>query len=214
MSAELVDALIAAVDDAHRADARVLAFRGDGRNFSAGFDFGDVDRASEGDLLLRFVRIETLLSNVAASPCVTVALAHGRNFGAGVDLVAACRRRIASSDATFRMPGLRFGLVLGSRRFAAIVGPVRAGTILERARAFDASEARAIGFVDEVVEPADWPAVIAEASTTADDLDGPTRAALYDALRTDDRDADLAALTRSASRPGLKERIARYLAAS
>ena len=122
LSAGLVEALIAAVDRAQAEQARAIVFQGEGRNFSAGFDFGDWESQSEGDLLLRFVRIEMLLQRVAATPCLTVALAHGRNFGAGVDLFGACKWRLAAPEASFRMPGLKFGLVLGTRRFAALVG--------------------------------------------------------------------------------------------
>ena len=99
LSAELVERLIDAVGEAHASDARVLVFRGEGKNFSAGFDFADVETQSEGDLLLRFVRIETLLQTVASSPCATIGFAQGRNFGAGVDLLAVCRTRVATSDA-------------------------------------------------------------------------------------------------------------------
>jgi enoyl-CoA hydratase len=214
LSAELVEALIAGVDDAHRADAELLVFRGDGKNFSAGFDFTDVETHSEGDLLLRFVRIETLLQTVWTSPCLTIGLAHGRNFGAGVDLFAACQRRVCAPDATFRMPGLKFGLVLGTRRFADLVGPARAGAILQDARTFDAAEAHAMGFVDTIVETSRWSDTIDVIRGSAGALDLASRSALYDALRPDHGDADLAALVRSAARPGLKDRIARYLAAA
>lgn len=213
LSADLVEAIVSGVDEAHRADADVLVFRGDGKNFSAGFDFTDVERQSEGELLLRFVRIETLLQTVWNSPCLTVALAHGRSFGAGVDLFAACRQRIAAPDASFRMPGLKFGLVLGSRRFADLVGSTRASAILQEARVIDAVEGHAMGFVDAVVEDSAWPEALDAARDIARSLDRPTRSALYHALRSDHGDADLAALTRSAARPGLKDRIARYLSA-
>ena len=122
LSSELVDALIEAVADAHARGARLLVFKGEGKNFSAGFDFGNLEESTDGDLLLRFVRVESLLHMVATSPCATLALAHGRNFGAGVDLFGACRRRYCTSAATFRMPGLKFGIVLGTRRFASLVG--------------------------------------------------------------------------------------------
>jgi len=71
--------------------------------------------------VLRFVRIEMLLQAVATSPARTVALAHGKVFGAGADLFACCHHRIAAAGTTFRMPGLKFGLMLGTRRFAASV---------------------------------------------------------------------------------------------
>jgi len=212
LSAELVEALIEKVREAEAQNAALLVFRGEGRNFSAGFDFGGIEQASDADLLQRFVRMETLLQLVARSPCLTLALAHGRNFGAGVDLIAACRWRIATFDASFRMPGLKFGIVLGTRRFAGIVGVERARGILETARSFDATEAQAIGFLKGIAEVEAWPAQVAQARDAAQSLPDHARRALYETLSHDNADADLAALVRSASEPGLGERIRGYLA--
>ena len=214
LSSELVEALIAAVAEAEASAVPVLVFRGAGRNFSAGFDFSDFEQQSEGDLLLRFVRIEMLLQAVARSSCLTVGLAQGRNFGAGVDLLAACRWRIAAPQATFRMPGLGFGLVLGTRRFAAIVGREKAREILEGLRTFDAEAAHAMGFVRAVAPHEEWPTVVAEAEATAASLSIESRRLLHQALDPGSDDADLAALARSAAAPGIKQRIRVYLARS
>lgn len=213
LSAELVEALIAAVDAAPAQGAEVIVLRGEGRNFSAGFDFGDWEAQSEGDLLLRFVRIETLLQRVAASPCLTVGLAHGRNFGAGVDLFGACKWRVAAPDAAFRMPGLKFGLVLGTRRFAALVGAERARAILEQASVFDAGQAHRDGFVSHLAAPDSWPDLERQAAQAAGALTGAARARLYAALSAEQPDIDLARLVRSAAEPGLKARVAAYLQA-
>lgn len=212
LSSSLVEALIAAVEEAHAARVPVLAFEGRGRNLSAGFDFGDYESQSEGELVLRLVRIETLLQSIARSPSLTVAFAHGRNFGAGVDLFAACRWRIATADAAFRMPGLGFGLVLGTRRFAAIVGRDTAREVLESLATFDAARGKEMGFVRRIAPREDWPAILGEAVTTARTLSPESRAGLHGALDPQTHDADLADLVRSASAPGLKARIARYLA--
>jgi enoyl-CoA hydratase/carnithine racemase len=212
LSAELVEALHAAVAQAGSAGVPVLAFRGNGRNLSAGFDFAGFEDQSEGDLLLRFVRIEQLLQAIARSPCLTVALAHGRNFGAGVDLFAACRWRIAAPDATFRMPGLGFGLVLGTRRFAAIVGRDKAREVLEELQTFDAAAARAMGFVRATAPAHEWSALIVQAVEAAAKLEPENRAALYRTLDSASHDADLADLARSAAAPGIKARIRAYLA--
>lgn len=211
LSGELVEALIDAVDAAHAQHVPLLVFQGEGKNFSAGFDFTGYETQSEGDLLLRMVRIETLLQRVAGSPSLTVAWAHGRNFGAGVDLYAACKLRYCSPDASFRMPGLKFGLVLGTRRFRNIVGAANALSILGSARSFDAPEAERIGFVTQATAEAEWPGLRQHAADTATALDAPTRAALYGVLDTNAPDADMAALVHSASRPGLKARIQQYL---
>ena len=213
LSADLVEALLAAVADAEAAGARVLAFKGNGRNFSAGFDFGGFEEQSEADLLQRFVRIELLLQAIARSSCLTVALAHGRNFGAGVDLFAACRWRIAAPEATFRMPGLAFGIVLGTRRFAAIVGRDNAREILEGLLTFDAARALQTGFARRIAPADEWPPAIAAAGDAARCLSDASRARLYGALDTGSDDADLADLVRSAAAPGLKQRIRDYLGA-
>jgi enoyl-CoA hydratase/carnithine racemase len=213
LSAELVEALIAALDQAESQGAKLIVLKGEGKNFSAGFDFGDWQTQSEGDLLLRFVRIETLLQRLAASPCLTVALAHGRNFGAGVDLFGACKWRISAPDATFRMPGLKFGLVLGTRRFAALVGAERARAVLEQAATFSAEEALRDGFASRLAPVPEWPEVEQQAGEAAGALTDASRIQLYAALSLETPDADLARLVRSAAAPGLKDRIAAYLQA-
>ena len=213
LSRGLVDALIAAVGEAEREGARVLAFRGEGRNFSAGFDFAGFEDQSEAELAQRFVRIELLLQAVARAPCLTVGFAHGRNFGAGADLFAACRWRIAAPGCTFRMPGLAFGVVLGTRRFASLVGRERARAVLEDLQTFDADAAMAMGFATRTAGQDEWDSVLAQAQATAARLPDAARAALYRTLDGEGYDRDLADLVRSVSAPGLKDRIRGYLAA-
>lgn len=212
LSSAMVEGLIEALAEAEAARVPVVAFQGEGRNLSAGFDFGGYEQQGEGELLLRFVRIETLLQSIARSPCLTVGFAHGRNFGAGVDLFAACRWRVAAPGSTFRMPGLAFGLVLGTRRFAAIVGRDRAREILEGLVTFESERARELGFATRIAPAEEWPALREEAIAAARMLPAASRDALQRALDPGTADADLADLVRSASAPGLKERIGAYLA--
>ncbi|MGF6768412.1 enoyl-CoA hydratase [Paraburkholderia sp. GAS199] len=213
LSADLVDALLDGLDAAAREAVPVLTLRGEGRCFSAGFDMNGVEQQSEGDLLLRFVRIEMLLQRIAASPCFTIALSHGRNFGAGVDLIGACNLRVAAPGSTFRMPGLKFGLVLGTARFARIVGHQAAKRILETAETFDADRASALGFIERIASPEDHDAIVAEVVDRVSALPPESRALLHQALDAETPDADLAALVRSAAAPGLHQRIEAYLQA-
>jgi enoyl-CoA hydratase/carnithine racemase len=215
LSASLVEALSREVEAAYADGTRLLVLRGNGKNFSAGFDFGGFDGQSEGDLVLRFIRLEQLLQAVNHAPFDTLALAHGRNFGAGVDLIGSCARRVATGDATFRMPGLRFGLVLGSRVFASRVGNARARDVLQASKTFNAEEGAAWGFVTTIAAQDAWAGIVDDAAKVAADL-SPQGAARLFRVTTDasHRDADLAELVRSASVPGLKQRIGDYLAAS
>lgn len=204
LGVELVEALHAALDGVeHDATLERLVLRGEGRHFCTGLDLSDLEACSDGDLLQRLVRIETLLARLWHAPWQTVALAHGRCWGAGADLFAVCETRLAAPDTTFRFPGAQFGLVLGTRRLAERVGVDRARHLVGAGGEWTADAALAAGLataVGEAVPP----------STTAVDRD--TAAALRAATRADLRDADLAALVRSAARPGLRARIAAYLA--
>ena len=86
---ELVEALISAAEAAIADPAvHTLVLRGAGRHFCTGLDLSDLATLSDGDLLLRLVRIETLLALLWHAPIRTVALAHGRTWGAGADLFA------------------------------------------------------------------------------------------------------------------------------
>lgn len=212
LDAELVEALIDALEQARISGVDALVLRGEGKNFCAGFDFSGFESVSEGDLLWRFVRIEQLLQMLHALPMLTVALAHGKNFGAGVDLMAACKHRVASPDATFRMPGLKFGLVLGTRRLAALVGAERARQIQQVAQTLDAASALSVGLVSDVQDVDSWDGLISEQVQAACALSPDARASLYRVLRVDTDDQDLADLVRSVLKPGLKQRIANYRA--
>ena len=210
LDAALVDALAAAVGTAHHDGTRLLILKGNGRHFCAGFDFSDFEEESEGDLLLRFTRIELLLQSVCHAPFATIALAQGKSFGAGVDLVLACGIRIAAPDAQFRMPGLKFGLQLGTRRLAARIGGDAARALLLTSKTFGAEEAVQKGFLHRIAAPAEWPALIAGAAADAQELSPSAAARLFAASVADTRAVDLADLVRSASEPGLKERIREY----
>lgn len=210
LSPELVEALILELDAARQSGIALIVFKGNGRNFCAGFDLSDYEEVSDGDLLLRMVRIETLLQQVAAYPGITLALADGANYGAGVDLIAACNRRHATPEALFRMPGLKFGLVLGTRRFRDIVGRSAALSILGCARAFDAKEALDLGFLHSTTPTDNWAGVVSDTLLQATALDPTARVALHSVLSSALFDNDMAELVKSASRPSLKSRIRAY----
>jgi enoyl-CoA hydratase/carnithine racemase len=212
LSAELVEALLAAVTTAAGDGTRLLVLRGEGKNFCAGFDFSDLETSSDGDVLRRLARIEILLQALYHAPMATLALAQGGTYGAGADLVACCDRRIAAPDTVFRMPGLRFGVALGTRRLAARVGADRALEIQASARSFDAAEAANIGFINAIAPAEGWGKIVND-MLARQKLDARAHAALKARVQVDSRDADMAALIHLASVPGLKDRIKAFRAA-
>jgi enoyl-CoA hydratase/carnithine racemase len=211
LSAELVDALIERVaQTCADPQAKALVIRANGAHFCTGFDLSNLATSSEGDLLQRFVRVEQLLQLLWTAPIRTIALAQGRTWGAGADIFAACEVRLCTADTTFRFPGARFGIVLGSRRLAE-----RVGTDAARRWILDGAEATAdaalkAGFATRVVNEGERAAVLAASLAQAVDRD--TGAAIRALTRKDESDRDMAELVRSASRPGLKGRIEAYVA--
>jgi enoyl-CoA hydratase len=210
LDAALVEAVRAAVVGAEDPAVRLLVLRGAGKALCTGFDVGGIEAESDASLLARFVAIELMLQAVRHAPVPTVALGHGRMFGAGADLFAACTWRIADPGARFAFPGARFGLVLGTRRLASIVGEARALALTARGQGLDAEGALGCGLATDVVAQESWDAAVAAMAGEVARVDRATALALAGAARADTRDADLAALVRSAAVPGLAGRIAAY----
>ena len=226
LSATLVEALLAALGGATSdPSVHTVLFAAAGRHFCTGFDLSGLDACSDGDLLARFVRIETLLDAVWRAPVRTAAIATGRCWGAGADLFAACDLRIAVEGASFRFPGAAFGLVLGTRRLAERVGTERAREWVAGGAEQAAEAAAAAGLASRVVaaaagahaDPGDaWPWRL-DLLGGAPAIDRDTLAAIRAASRFAGgpgadalADADLAALVRSAARPGLRARLVAY----
>jgi enoyl-CoA hydratase len=212
LSAELVEAMIAAIGVSHDDGTRLLVVRGAGAGFSGGFDFGKLDEHSDGDLALRFVRLELLLQDIWHAPFATMALAHGACYGAAADIVASCHRRIAAPGTKFRMPGLAFGVSLGTRRLAAVVGADAARRLLESSPVFDEEEALACRFLTGIRSKDEWPDSISEAADAAEALPQQSQRLLLAQTVEDLRSQDLAVLVRTVAEPGLKQRIGAFLA--
>jgi hypothetical protein len=84
-------------------------------------------------------------------------------IGGGMGIAAACDIRIAASDAVFRMPAARMGLgynYVGMERFVNLMGPANAADIFFSARKFDGAEAMRMGYVNRVVDVAQFDAEV------------------------------------------------------
>ena len=108
------------------------------------------------------------------------------------------------------MPGLKFGLQLGTRRLSTRVGGDAARGLLAGSKTFGAVEALDIGFLRQVAPAEAWPGLVLRAADEAQQLSIIAAAKLQAATVTDTRAEDLADLVRSAADPGLKERIREY----
>ena len=204
----LVEDLITALDQPD--NVRMAVIRGEGKHFCAGFDLSDISELSDGDLLWRFVRIELLLQKIYHSPFPIVALGHGQIVGAGADLFVACWHRVAAPCAKLKMPGWNFELALGTGRLAALIGQDAARDMLIDTRSISAEKAREIGLASDLIGKEGWEDLVTTLGARARTL--PTEATTNMLALTGSKNAelDLAALVRSAARPGLKARVEKY----
>lgn len=208
LSAELVEALLVAVNDAIDSQARVLVLSGAGPTFCGGFDLSTLEQESDASLVYRFLRIELLLQTLYYAPLHTVALVHGSVSGAGADLVAACTRRIAAPGSTLRFPGIRFGVVLGTRRLMDLVGARARRLLLEQERV-EAEEALRINLIDRIAEQDEWDEIIKRLSRDVGAVPAESASKVLQ-IDIDDSYRDLGLLVRSIAEPGLKARMQVY----
>ena len=190
----MVEALLDALDAIDAESCDTVVFRASGKGFCGGLDLSGLDRETDASLLWRFVRIEYLLQKVA-------------------DLFMACNRRIAAPGTKFAFPGVRFGIILGTRRLAHSIGREAARRMLAATAPIPLDDAIAAGMVHETAAVEGWPALIADMAVAKTSLDARMARLVAERFDPGKDDEDLAALVRSAAEPGLKDRVATYAAA-
>lgn len=211
LTPDLVAQLETACHAAFDADARVVIMESSSGRFCAGSDLSDVDAATERDLRARFGALEDLLETVRRAPALTIAIVRGVAFGAGADLVTSCDYRLGTGAARFAFPGNRFGLMLGTRHLATVVGRQRAREILVEGQTLDADNAVACGLLSTLCDGDRAVTDRLEAILDgAAGLDLPTLQALLRLTRDTGSERDRAELLTSTWREGLASRIGKH----
>src|SRR5262245_26953876 len=138
-------------------EVRVLLLRGAGsKAFVSGTDIRQfLDFKTREDALGYEARISRVLLRVAGMSKPTITMVQGDAVGGGLFMSLACDLRLAATHARFGAPVAR---TLGNcpapssvSLLAATVGPIRARELMLTARLVEATEAKALGLVDEVL---------------------------------------------------------------
>lgn len=138
-------------------DVRVIVVNGAGRAFSSGFDLkAQMEQRPEGpdewreildldfDTTMRFWN----------SPKPTIAAVHGACLAGAFELAMSCDITIASEDAIFGEPELKFGAGIVTMLLPWMTSPKQAKRIILSADdRIPASEALAMGLISRVVAP-------------------------------------------------------------
>ncbi|MBI4362637.1 MAG: enoyl-CoA hydratase/isomerase family protein [Euryarchaeota archaeon] len=130
-----------------------LVFTGAGPAFCAGFDlseFQNPDPAHKKRLYESSAAYHRALWNF---PRPTLAAVNGPALGGGMDLALLCDLRLASPEARFGQPNIKFGAPPLATPLRHIVGEGHARDLCLSGRKIDAQEAHRIGLVSEVTPP-------------------------------------------------------------
>jgi len=132
--------------------AVVLTGAGD-RAFAGGADLAELG-ALDVDSGRRFItQVHEACDAVRRCPAPVIARVRGYALGAGLELAASCDIRLASEDAMFGMPEVRFGIpsVVEAALLPRMLGRGRAAWFLLTGRNIDARTALEWGLVERVV---------------------------------------------------------------
>ena len=155
---------ITAACEALQADdaVRVVVLRARGVAFCAGADLKERQGMSPAEMVARRVDGFTAYAALEALSKPLIAAVHGAAFGSGCEIAAACDFVLATADAAFKYPEVGWGTVGATQRLPRIVGRRMAKELLFTGRVVDAREARELGLVNHVYEPAEFDAAIAD----------------------------------------------------
>lgn len=164
LTLEMVAAFDAAIEEAHRAGARVLIVTGEGRAFCAGAHityFTEADTPLGSALAIRddYVRpITTVFRKLHTLPFATIAAINGFALGGGCELALSCDFRIIASGARMGLTEVRLGAIPaggGLQLLAKIVGRAKAIEIVLLGDQLGAEAAVAAGLAGLACPPED-----------------------------------------------------------
>jgi len=151
--------LAACTTFAQDAETRVVIFRGDGPDFSAGVDLRDPgmrDIAHE-PMARRRMLLQLgprLVEAIQALPQITIAAMHGHCLGGGGCIALACDLRIAAADLRFGMPEVLRGMNMSWRTVPLMVahfGPARTKELLITGKLLDSTQSERWGLANRIV---------------------------------------------------------------
>ena len=154
MNNEMYAAIGDAVRNAERdANVRCVIVTGSGRAFTSGHDLGELADASAATGWQPY-RPERFDSGLECSKPLIAAI-NGYALAGGLELATFCDIRIASTDAQFGTPEVKWGILhgYGAVRLPDMVGMSHTMQLLLTGEFIDAETALRIGLVSEVVAP-------------------------------------------------------------
>ncbi len=159
ISYELMEELLAALDQISQSAARVLIITGAGKAFCSGMDLDElkaITARSPEQNLEDSRTVARLFRTIYEFPRPTIAAVNGAAVAGGCGIATLCDFTLASSDARFGYSEVRIGFLpaIVSTFLARQIGEKQARDLLLTGRLITAGEALRLGLINEVAEPA------------------------------------------------------------
>jgi methylglutaconyl-CoA hydratase len=157
ISFQLVDELMAALDEIEKSPAQVVILTGAGKAFCAGMDLDELKSLlgkTHDENLKDSARMAEMFRRLYEFPLPTIAAVNGAAVAGGTGLATMCDFTLAAPEAKFGYTEVRIGFLpaIVSSILVWQVGHKIARDLLLTGRLFDANEAYSYGLVNEVVE--------------------------------------------------------------
>lgn len=160
ISYELIDELLAALDEVRNTGAQVLIITGVGKAFCSGMDLDNlraITGRSEQENMRDSQTMARLFRSIYEFRLPTIAAVNGPAVAGGCGIATLCDFTIASTAAKFGYTEVRIGFLpaIVSTFLVRQVGEKIARDLLLTGRIISAEEAHRIGLVTDVVAPED-----------------------------------------------------------
>lgn len=158
ISNEMIDDLLAALDECEQGPAQVIILTGAGKAFCSGMDL-EMLKAISGQTAEQNVadsrRMAVMFRRLYDYPKPLIAAVNGPAIAGGCGIATQCDFTLAVPEAKFGYTEVRIGFIpaLVSVFLRRQVGEKRARDLLLTGRIFDAEEALRLGLINSIVAP-------------------------------------------------------------
>jgi 3-hydroxyacyl-CoA dehydrogenase len=129
--------------------ARALILRCEGNNFFTGADINEFSGPPKE------AEYRALWGKFEGMKIPVIAALHGSSMGGGFEIALACHYRVATATARFTLPEVTLGIIPGAggtQRLPRLVGIDNALRMIFDAKPVDATKARQLGMIDQIIE--------------------------------------------------------------
>ena len=156
LSIQLLNEVLAALDEIEKSEAQVLILTGAGKAFCAGMDLDELKTLtgkSHDESVEDSQRMAQIFRRLYDFPKPTIAAVNGAAIAGGTGLATMCDFTLAAPDAKFGYTEVRIGFVpaIVSSILVWQVGHKIARDLLLTGRIFEATEGHRLGLVNEMV---------------------------------------------------------------